>query len=297
MLDLSAAFDTVNHTVLLERLEKTFHIKGDVLQWFGSYLHDRSFQVKIRCSVSNGVITFYGVPQGSILGPILFLLYISEIEQIAKLYGLDLHMFADDMQLYLSFQRSDTFNNISNIEQCLRHIKLWMSCNFLKINENKTQLLVISPKNSPCSIFTDLCISFGGNIIIPSITATNLGVTLDSSMSMCSYINSITSKGYYYMHNFYKVADKLTFDLKVQLVTTYILPLLDYNNILLVSATKQYRYKLQKLLNNAVRFVFNLNDKKKRRKSISPYLKKLHILPIESRIIYKLCLSVYKSFH
>ena len=297
MLDLSSAFDTVDHAVLLERLERTFHIKGVVLQWFKSYLHNRSFHVKIKCCISNGVIAFYGVPQGSILGPILFLLYISEIEQIANWYGLELHMFADDMQLYISFQRSDISNNITNIEQCLRHIKLWMSCNFLKINENKTQLLVISPKNNTCSIFTDLCISFGGNIITPAITATNLGVIFDSSMTMHTYINSIASKGYFYLHNFYQVADKLTFDLKVQLVTTYILPLLDYNNILLFSATMQYRYKLQKLLNNAVRFIFKLSGRKKKRRPISPYLKKLHILPIESRIIYKLCLFVYKSIH
>ena len=295
MLDLSAAFDTVDHSILFERLETCFHITGVALQWFKSYLSNRSFNVKIKCSISNGVITLYGVPQGSILGPILFLLYISEIERIAKFYGLKLHMFADDMQLYISFQRSHISSSISNIEHCLRHIKLWMSSNFLKINEDKTKFLVISPKNNNCNMFTDLCISFGGSIIEPSPTATNLGVTLDSSMTMCSYINSITSKGYFYLHNFYRVADKLTYTLKVQLVTTYILPLLDYNNILLFSATTLYRTKLQKLLNNAVRFIFNMSDKRMRRKSISPYLKKLHILPIESRIIYKLCLLVYKS--
>ena len=297
MLDLSAAFDTVDHSILLERLEKIFHIKGTVLLWFKSYLSNRNFNVKIRCSMSNGVITFYGVPQGSILGPILFLLYISEIERIAKLYGLKLHMFADDMQLYISFQRSDILSSISNIEHCLRHIKLWMSTNFLKVNEDKTQFLVISPKNNHCNMFSDMCISFGGSIVIPSSTATNLGVTLDSNMSMINNINAITSRGYYYLQNFYRVADKLTYCLKVELVTTYILPLLDYCNILLFSATKTYRAKLQKLLNNAVRFIFNLSGKRKRKLPITPYLKKLHILPIESRIIYKACLLVYKSIH
>ena len=114
---------------------------------------------------------------------------------------------------------------------------------------------------------------------------------------MIDNINAITAKGYYYLHNFYKVANKLTHDLKVELVTTYILPLIDYCNVLLFSATKVNRAKLQKLLNNAVRFIFNLNGKRKRKQHITPFLKRLHILPIESRIIYKLCLFVYKSIY
>ena len=297
MLDLSAAFDTVDHCILLERLETKFHIKGTVLRWFKSYLCDRNYNVKIRCSISNGVITLYGVPQGSILGPILFLLYISEIEHIAKLYGLKLHMFADDMQLYIFFQRCDILTSISTIEHCLRHIKLWMSSNFLKVNEGKTQFLVISPKNNHCNMFNDLCISFGGSVIFPSPSAKNLGVILDANMSMTSNINAITSKGYFYLHNFYRVANKLTHDLKVTLITTYILPLLDYCNVLLFSATKTNRTKLQKLMNNAVRFIFNLSGRRKRKISITPYLKKLHFLPIEFRIVYKLCLLVFKSIH
>ena len=175
MLDLSAAFDTVDHSILIKRLERVFHIKGTVLQWFKSYLSNRNFNVKIRCSISNGVITFYGVPQGSILGPILFLLYISEIETIAQLYGLKLHMFADDMQLYIFFEQSDILSSISTVEHCLRHIRFWMSSNFLKVNEDKTQFLIISPKHKHCNMFSDLCISCGGNTMFPSATAKNLG--------------------------------------------------------------------------------------------------------------------------
>ena len=216
----------------LKHLENNFHIKGISLEWFKSYSNNHSFNnVKIRCSVSNGFITLYGVPQGSIL----FLMYISEIERIAQLYGLKLHMFADDIQLYISFQRNDVLSSISNIEHCLRHIKLWMSKNFLKVNEDKTQFLVISPK---INMFSDLCISFGGTTILPAHTAKNLGVVLDSNMLMINNINAITSKGYFYLHNFYKVANKLKYELKVELVTTYILPLIDYCNILLFSATK-----------------------------------------------------------
>ena len=118
----------------------------------------------------------------------------------------------------------------------------------------------------------------------------------DSSMSLIDQINSVTSKGYYYLNNFYRIGDKLTHELKVQLVTTYIIPLVDYCNAILVCATKEYITKLQKLINSAVRFIFHLSGKK-RFCSVTPYLKQLHILPVEYRIKYKLCLLVYKCIN
>ena len=273
LLDMSAAFDTVDHAVLIDCLKNNFKVGGQVLKWFTSYLSGRSFHVKINSCLSKGVIIFYGVPQGSILGPILFLLYISEIEKIAQLHGFSVHVYADDMQLYISFKRNNLLNTISSIEHCLCHIKNWMASKFLKINESKTQLMIFIPKTHYYNIFSDVCLSFGGSTIFPSVIATNLGITLDNSMSMSSQINSITSKGYFYLHNFYKVADKLNYDLKVQLITTYILPLIDYCNVLYTCSTKSYRHKLQKLLNSSARFIFNLKGRR-RKLSVTPYLKK-----------------------
>ena len=171
-----------------------------------------------------------------------------------------------------------------------------MSMNFLKVNEDKTKHMLFLPKTHYRSIFTDLCISFGGSLVFPSQVAINLGVTLDSSMSMCDHINAVTSKGYYYISNFYRVADKLTHELKVKMVTSYIIPLIDYCNVTLTCANSAYRYKLQKLLNSAVRFIFNIRGRG-RRVSITPFLRKLHFLSVEYRIIYKFCLLVYKCLY
>ena len=295
-LDLSSAFDLVDHSILLKRLKERFGLTGTVYNWFASYLTGRSFRVKIGCSFSNGTLIFYGVPQGSILGPILFLLYVSEIEHIAKLYGFKIHMFADDMQLYISFHPCGVLESLHNIEHCLRHINMWMSNNFLKINEDKTQFMIIAPPKLNRERFSNICISFGGSLLFPTTEGANLGVTFDDTMSFSNHINTITSKGYFYMNNFYRVADKLNYDLKVQMVMTYILPLIDYCNIILISATQSNRYKLQKLLNCAIRFIFNLHGKK-RRLSITPFMEKLHVLPIDYRIQYKLCLLVYKCIY
>ena len=295
-LDLSSAFDTIDHAILLSILQTKYGLNGIVLKWFESYISNRNFRVNIGKSFSEGICLLFGVPQGSILGPILFILYIADIEYIAKCHGFKVHIYADDTQLYISFEKSDIFSTISDVEQCLRSIKLWMSSNFLKINEDKTKFMLISSEHCLNDIYTDLCISFSGNIITPSLNAVNLGVTFDNTMSMTAYINNIVSKGYFKLNNFWKNAGKLTYDIKLQLITTYILPLIDYCNISFIAASKLNISKLQKLLNSAVRFVFNLTGRRYRY-SITPYMKKLHILPVEYRIKYKVSLTVYKCFH
>ena len=295
-LDLSAAFDTVDHSILLSRLMKAHNICGVPLSWFQSYLTQRSYSVKIGKCVSNGILLLFGVPQGSILGPILFILYISEIENIAKQFGFKIHIYADDTQLYISFKRTYIYDAISDIEHCLRHIKKWMSANFLKLNEDKTKCLLISPTNYSTYILSNLCISFSGSVITPSLDCVNLGVTFDNEMSMHTYINSIVSKGYYHLGKFWNVADKLTVELKLTLITSYILPLIDYCNVTFLAASKMFVDKLQKLLNSAVRFIFNLSGKR-RRLSITPYLKKVHVLPVKYRMKYKISLLVYKCFN
>ena len=159
-LDLSAAFDTVDHSKLLSTLQSKFGISGTVLSWFKSYLSNRKCNVSIGECLSQGIMLLFGVPQGSILGPILFILYISDIEHIAKTFGFKIHIYADDAQIYIAFEKFDIMSTVSDIESCLREIKYWMSCNFLKINEDKTKLLVISSKQTNRDIFAFMRIVF-----------------------------------------------------------------------------------------------------------------------------------------
>ena len=295
-LDLSAAFDTVDHSILLNTLMKKYNIRNSVLEWIKSYLTDRNYKVNINKAFSKGVFLLFGVPQGSILGPILFILYISEIENIARCHGFRIHVYADDTQLYISFEKCSVLSVVSEVEHCLREIKAWMANNFLKLNEDKTNFMVISSNNDLRHMYTDLCISFSGNVICPSLDAVNLGVTFDSAMTMKTYINNIVSKGYGQLSNFWKAASKLNVSNKLQLVSCFILPLIDYCNITFLAASKEHTGKLQKLLNSAIRFIFNLSGKRYRL-SITPYMKKLHILPVEYRVKYKVSLLVFKCFH
>ena len=101
LLDLSAAFDTIDHDILLKKLCSDFGITGNVLHWFRSYLKGRSFCVKIGSALSSFLELLFGVPQGSLLGPILFILYIKYLQEIAERHGLCIKFYADDSQLYI----------------------------------------------------------------------------------------------------------------------------------------------------------------------------------------------------
>ena len=129
LLDLSAAFDTIDHPVLLEKLLKDYNIKDDAHRWFKSYLENRSFSVKVKDVSSTFLCLLFGVPQGSLLGPIRFILYIKYLQMIAAKYGLSIKLYADDSQLYISFHpmRPCQFHDITErINMCLAEIKAWM---------------------------------------------------------------------------------------------------------------------------------------------------------------------------
>ncbi len=145
LLDPSSAFDTVDHNTLIMRLHDLVGMSGSVLQWFSSYLSGRTFSVCVNQIMSDTAEVSCGVPQGSVLGPILFLLYILPLGTIIRSYNnVSYHFYADDIQLYCSFKPTE-LHKLSSLVDCLTNIKKWLNDNYLKLNSDKTETLIIAP--------------------------------------------------------------------------------------------------------------------------------------------------------
>jgi len=147
VIELTAAFDTVDHDLLMLRLERQFGLRGVVLQWFSSYLSDRTFQVVFRSGTSSVVIITSSVPQGSVLGPRLFILYTADLAYVVKAHNVNLQSYADDSQLYLRCQRQHMTTAGRRLKMCITDVNHWMAANRLKLNADKTELLWADSKH------------------------------------------------------------------------------------------------------------------------------------------------------
>ena len=142
LLDLTAAFDTIDHGILLSRLRHRFGVTGAALEWLRPYLADRKQLIRIESDNSSPTSVPFGVPQGSVLGPLLFTAYITPLGDLIRKYGLEYHLYADDTQIYVSFppggdEQPDALNCLHS---CLEEIVKWSQSNLLKLNDQKTDI-------------------------------------------------------------------------------------------------------------------------------------------------------------
>ena len=141
LLDLSAAFDNIDHGLLLDRHEEWFGVRGDALQWVASYLSNRCQLISIQGKLSIPMSLIYGLPQGFVLGPRLFILYTTSLSQIiTKFEDLQHHLYADDTQMFTLFNISNHSNKIKSLQKSLTSVQDWMFTNKLKLNPYKLSL-------------------------------------------------------------------------------------------------------------------------------------------------------------
>ena len=286
LLDLSAAFDTVNHQLLLDTLAD-LGITGTALKWFASYLTDRTYQVSWKGLLSSPRKLLTGVPQGSVLGPLLFSLYTKSLGTVISAHNLSYHCYADDTQLFLSFPPSATQVE-ERIAACLTDISQWMSAHHLKLNPDKTELLFFPAKSSP---MRDLTISIDNALVTSVPTAKNLGVVLDSQLSFKAHIASVTRSCRFTLYNIRRIRPFLTQESAQLLIQTSVISKLDYCNSLLTGLPACALKPLQLIQNAAARLVFN----QPKFSHVSPLLRSLHWLPVAARTEYKTLMLAFKA--
>ena len=294
-LDMSAAFDTVDHKTLLNLLCHKFCISGHVLSWLKSYLNGRTFSVKVQYVRGGRVLLIYAVPQGSILGPLLFILYISDIPKLAVDFDVLSHGYADDSQLYMSFDPFSNFTETSiKLQHCICKIEEWMNNNYLKLNVDKTEVMFIGKKQDhnihqlQITIDNDEFHTVYKSSVSDSVKF--LVTHIDATLSMRKMVSECVKSCSFSLKKIKTIKYVLNTADKLLLLKAFVLSKMDYNNILLCNLSTNQLKPLQMVLNQGIRFAYSL----KKRDSVIPYLKTAHILPVSFRIMYKCCVMVYK---
>ena len=236
LLDLSAAFDTVDHNILLARLKSSIGINGTALNWFTSYLNNRSQRVSLNGFTSDSFKLPYGVPQGSCLGPLLFTIYSSKLFEVIKYHLPEAHAYADDTQLYLSFSPDTATNQTDAViamERCISDIRTWMLTDKLKLNDDKTEFMLIGTKQQLSKVNID-CLTVGSIDVAPVTVARNLGTWFDSNLNLQEQIHKTFKSGFFHLYNIRRIRKYLSQESARTLVHAFIIGRIGYCNGLLL---------------------------------------------------------------
>ena len=294
MLDLTAAFDTIDHATLIHRL-RTMGVSGPPLDWFQSYMSNRHSRVNIDDTFSAAVSLDCGLAQGSVMGPLSFTIYTLPLGMIIRKHNLSYHIYADDTQLYTAFNPKhpqDQIDAINRLQNCILDIQRWMTHAKLKLNMEKTEFFVVGSPHNLKSIST-LSLKVSTTTVKSINKVRNLGIIFDSTMSMSDHVNGLCRTLNYQLRNISRIRRYLSEENCHHVVRALVSSRLDYGNSLLAGITEAQLKKIQRIQNKAARLIFGIS----RRDHISPYITHLHWLPVKQRVNFKILVLIYQCIN
>ena len=257
LLDYSKAFDTANHRLILAKLQKLgFHKES--LDWIHSYLSCRSQQVFTEDKTSTWKEMINGVPQGSILGPLLFTILISDIKTVIS-HG-KYHLYADDTQIYYRCKVDKISETIDKVNLDLDKISNFSEKDYLKLNHDKSNYIIIGSHQNLKKI---------SKIKLPEVqikdkpierknNVKNLGIIFDETLSWDKHINKCIGKAYGKLKQTYRFKNFLSSEAKLNISEIYILSQFNYCDSLFFNSSKLLKSKIQKVQNSCLRFCLNI---------------------------------------
>jgi len=293
-LDLSAAFDTVDHGILTSLLRINFGVTDTALAWIESYLSNRKLKVKVHEATSPTHTFNYSVPQGSCLGPVLFNAYVSTITDCIP-GNLSLGGYADDHFIKGTFDPKDTHQSsscIETIESALNNIQNWMSANRLKMNPSKTEVVIFGSKSSIDKNSVN-SINVAGDEIRASRCIKYLGAQLDNTLSFVDFIQAKCKAAIVNIRNIYQIRSYIVLKTAKQLASVLVLSHLDYSNSVLAGLPSNRLRPLQRVQNWAAKVVLC----RSKYDSSKEALQQLHWLPVKERIDFKIACLVFKCLN
>ena len=235
LLDLSAAFDTVDYPTLFNGLTNVYGISGTALAWLSSYLTKRNHQICVSGTMSERINLLYGLPQGSCVSPGIFTMYTYPMGAIIRRHNINVHLYADDTQLYVEFDPKvpgDAAVATFKLQACIAELKSWMTVNKLQLNESKTEEF----EEKKLKTLSNVSLILDGTTIFPSPVIRNPGVMLESDMSMTSHVASISSSTNYHLRNIARIRRFIDKDTCKQAVRALITSRLDYLTLCILTS-------------------------------------------------------------
>ena len=290
LLDLSAAFDCVDHSILLQRLRVSIGLVDTVLGWIESFLSGRTQQAVFNGQLSATQPVFFGVPQGSVLGPLLYVLYTAGLANVVSRHGLNMHLYADDIQVYVSTAAEGAVVAVDRFAACLVDIESWLRASRLRLNPAKTQIMWLG--SSQLLARLDIAeVRVLSSCIRVQDTARDLGVVIDSPLSMSAHVAAVCRSGYFQLRQLRPAVRSLSADASRTLIQAFVSCRLDYCNSVLFGISDSLMSRLQSVQNAAARLITGT----RRYEHITPVLRQLHWLPVRQRVAFKVATLVHQS--